>query len=481
MTDLGAGLARGVGEQLGHHAPSRRGRSPRFGRRARSPRAREGGRRRCRASRARRACSRSSPSRAPRRRARSGSAPRGSRGPRSRTASAAGSATPRAPRALRASARPNPARSIPAPRAPDGRTTAPTSPAIESISAAKAAKARPSAGRSGRARARSRRRRRGASAWAPSRKTFSVGAASSTSRPRSRSRKSLPDRRPQQAEHVGAGRGPEAGRELLGRARSADDLPPLDDGDPHPGAGEVGGGDEPVVPRADDDRRQAGRAAAPAQPSPPERPVGSELAQGVLGHPRHRVRRPRRGSPSRRSSPTAKTCRGPRRRGASSRRGSPAVAVRVVDDVVGPAARSRRRIARAASTPASGGRARARVGAVDLVARPARRARPHRHRSLHPARARRRRVAAGIARGSTRRVVRRGRAIAEAAERDAEQRPLGAPVAPPVAAEAPGGAWWCSPGVGLPAERLGVVSAHLDHGGRSGSTETHPLSPLPPR
>ena len=58
----------------------------------------------------------------------------------------------------------------------------------------------------------------------------------------------------QHAEHVGAGRGAKARGELLGHAAAADDLAALADHHAQAGRGEVVGGDEPVVARADDHR-----------------------------------------------------------------------------------------------------------------------------------------------------------------------------------------------------------------------------------
>ena len=58
---------------------------------------------------------------------------------------------------------------------------------------------------------------------------------------------------PQQTEHDRPGGEPEAGNELLGHADSADHRAPLDDGRPMPGAGEIPGRHETVVPSPDDD------------------------------------------------------------------------------------------------------------------------------------------------------------------------------------------------------------------------------------
>ena len=80
------------------------------------------------------------------------------------------------------------------------------------------------------------------------------GSCTSTSSPwRARSR-SRDDLRAQQRERVGARRGAHAGPQLLGHARAADDVAPLEHLDVEAGAREVGGGDQAVVAGADDDR-----------------------------------------------------------------------------------------------------------------------------------------------------------------------------------------------------------------------------------
>ena len=61
-----------------------------------------------------------------------------------------------------------------------------------------------------------------------------------------------PDRLAEHADHVGPGRCPEPGRELLGHAAAADELAALEDQRLQPGAGEVEAGDETVVAPADD-------------------------------------------------------------------------------------------------------------------------------------------------------------------------------------------------------------------------------------
>ena len=51
----------------------------------------------------------------------------------------------------------------------------------------------------------------------------------------------------------GRGSGPEAGMDLLGDGRAADDVAPLEHERAQPGLGQIGRGDEAVVPAADDD------------------------------------------------------------------------------------------------------------------------------------------------------------------------------------------------------------------------------------
>ncbi len=177
------------------------------------------------------------------------------------------------------------------PRAPGAVRSnhGPSSFAISISSARKPAKAAPSRRSKRASSGRSRRSSSCSVSMAPSRKTFSVGAASSTSSPRARRREVAPDRGPQEAEHVGARRGPEAGRELLRRARAADDLPPLDHHGPQPGPGEVRRGDEPVVAGADDDDVEAAAGEA-SRRQPSARPRTAARA---------RARRARSRSPAR--------------------------------------------------------------------------------------------------------------------------------------------------------------------------------------
>ena len=61
------------------------------------------------------------------------------------------------------------------------------------------------------------------------------------------------DRRAEEAVDVGGGRDLEAGQDLLGDARAADDVAPLEHEHAQPGAGEVARGHEPVVPGTDHD------------------------------------------------------------------------------------------------------------------------------------------------------------------------------------------------------------------------------------
>jgi hypothetical protein len=72
------------------------------------------------------------------------------------------------------------------------------------------------------------------------------------------------DLRAQQAHDVGEHRELEAGEDLLGDRRAADERALLEDERAPPRARQVGGGDEPVVPPADDDR--VVRAAAARRP-----------------------------------------------------------------------------------------------------------------------------------------------------------------------------------------------------------------------
>src|SRR6266542_6284458 len=62
------------------------------------------------------------------------------------------------------------------------------------------------------------------------------------------------DRVLQPMDDVRAGRDMEARKDLLGRAGATDDVPPLEHEDIEASPGEVGRGDEAVVPAADDDR-----------------------------------------------------------------------------------------------------------------------------------------------------------------------------------------------------------------------------------
>jgi hypothetical protein len=57
----------------------------------------------------------------------------------------------------------------------------------------------------------------------------------------------------QQRQRVRARRRAHAGPQLLGHARAADDLAPLEHEDVEPGARQVGGADQAVVARSDDD------------------------------------------------------------------------------------------------------------------------------------------------------------------------------------------------------------------------------------
>jgi hypothetical protein len=99
-----------------------------------------------------------------------------------------------------------------------------------------------------------------------------------------------PDGIAQQTEHEGAGRGTEAGRELLGHAGSADDLASLQHHRAQARPRQVEGGDEAVVPPADDHGVHHGARLAtdPARPGD-----GSTWTSSV---PR---RRTRSGPPSR--------------------------------------------------------------------------------------------------------------------------------------------------------------------------------------
>ena len=66
---------------------------------------------------------------------------------------------------------------------------------------------------------------------------------------------------PQEADDVARDREPEARDDLLGDGRAAEDVAPLEDQRLEPGARKVRGGDEPVVPAADDHRVVALRHA----------------------------------------------------------------------------------------------------------------------------------------------------------------------------------------------------------------------------
>jgi hypothetical protein len=78
----------------------------------------------------------------------------------------------------------------------------------------------------------------------------------------------------EQAHDVGCGGNAVAGPDLLGHAGAAQHAAALEDDRPEPGPGEVGGADEPVVPRADDDRVVAlGHWSLPGPPGPPARPA----------------------------------------------------------------------------------------------------------------------------------------------------------------------------------------------------------------
>src|SRR5262249_13739381 len=71
------------------------------------------------------------------------------------------------------------------------------------------------------------------------------------------------DLRARQAEGVARGREPEAGDDLLADGRPADHAPAPQDARLPPRAGELGGGDEPVVAAADDHRVVALRHPTP--------------------------------------------------------------------------------------------------------------------------------------------------------------------------------------------------------------------------
>ena len=153
-------------------------------------------------------------------------------------------------------------------------------------------------------------------------------------------REVAPDRRPQEAEHVGAGRGAKARGELLGGAGAADDLAALDDDDAQ------------ARPERDRSRRRARcgrrrrrrrRSAAPgeatAQPSAPR--ARERLGRGELGRARSRSparpgcrRRPRH--PVQAIDPTENTAPPSGRRQTTMSARSGGAAVRIVDDVVGP-------------------------------------------------------------------------------------------------------------------------------------------------
>jgi hypothetical protein len=67
------------------------------------------------------------------------------------------------------------------------------------------------------------------------------------------------DLRPEQVQHHCRGREPEPGHEFLGHTGAAENVTRLDDDDAQPGAREVAGGDEAVVPCAHDDHVGAAR------------------------------------------------------------------------------------------------------------------------------------------------------------------------------------------------------------------------------
>ena len=102
----------------------------------------------------------------------------------------------------------------------------------------------------------------------------------------------LPDALAQHAQHVGAGRCAEAGRELLGDAGAADDRPPLEHERAHPRAGQVERRHQAVVAAADDDGVPAAALLRLHHTVDSRRSwsAGSSTPLGQVAHPRHRRR-----------------------------------------------------------------------------------------------------------------------------------------------------------------------------------------------